>query len=36
MMKAMGFLMPNAFKKQSMKYLTDFKNFAENGTSVAQ
>jgi uncharacterized membrane protein len=29
-MKVMGLLMPGAFKKQSMKYLTDFKNFAEN------
>lgn len=28
-MKIIGFLMPGAFKKQSMKYLTDFKNFAE-------
>jgi hypothetical protein len=35
-MKIMGFLMPGAFKKQSLKYLTDFKNFAENGTSVAE
>ncbi len=34
MMKAMGFLMPGAFKKQSLKYLNDFKAFAENGTSV--
>jgi hypothetical protein len=34
-MKMMGWLMPGAFKKQSMKYLIDFKNFAENGTSVA-
>ena len=33
-MKLMGFLMPGAFKKQSMKYLEDFKSFAENGTSV--
>jgi len=33
-MKVMGWLMPGAFKKQSMKYLKDFKNFAENGTSV--
>ncbi|RDY57638.1 SRPBCC family protein [Flagellimonas nanhaiensis] len=33
-MKLMGFLMPGAFKKQSMKYLEDFKAFAENGTSV--
>lgn len=28
-MKIMGFLMPGMFKKQSMKYLTAFKNFAE-------
>lgn len=30
LMKIIGFLMPNAFKKQSMKYLNDFKKFAEN------
>ena len=35
MMKVMGFLMPGAFKKQSLKYLQDFKAFAENGTSVS-
>jgi uncharacterized membrane protein len=29
-MKIMGFIMPNAFKKQSLKYLEDFKIFAEN------
>jgi hypothetical protein len=29
-MKIIGFLMPGAFKKQSIKYLTDFKNFAES------
>ena len=34
-MKAMGFLMPGAFKKQSKKYMEDFKAFAEKGTSVA-
>ncbi len=34
MMKLMGFLMPGAFKKQSMKYLNDFKAFAEEGVSV--
>ncbi|RNC87448.1 MAG: SRPBCC family protein [Allomuricauda sp.] len=34
-MKFMAFLMPGAFKKQSMKYAQDFKNFAENGVSVA-
>lgn len=28
-MKLIGFLFPNAFKKQSMKYLEDFKRFAE-------
>lgn len=33
-MKVMLFLMPKAFKKQSMIYMNDFKNFAENGTSV--
>nr|WP_299383984.1 SRPBCC family protein [Allomuricauda sp.] len=33
-MKLMAFLMPGAFKKQSMKYLSDFKAFAESGTSV--
>lgn len=33
-MKLIGFLMPGAFKKQSMKYAQDFKNFAEKGTSV--
>nr|WP_297782939.1 SRPBCC family protein [uncultured Allomuricauda sp.] len=33
-MKLMGFIMPGAFKKQSLKYMQDFKAFAENGTSV--
>lgn len=33
-MRIMGFLMPGAFKKQSLKYLEDFKAFAEHGTSV--
>lgn len=28
-MKAMGFFMPDTFKKQTLKYLTLFKNFAE-------
>jgi carbon monoxide dehydrogenase subunit G len=28
-MKLMGWFMPGAFKKQSMKYLVDFKNFVE-------
>jgi len=27
-------LMPSMFKKQTLKYMQDFKNFAENGTSV--
>lgn len=35
MMKIMTTLMPSAFKKQSKKYMIDFKNFTENGTSVA-
>ena len=35
MMKLMGLLMPNAFKKQSYKYMIDFKNFVEKGISVA-
>ncbi|MCB0463060.1 MAG: SRPBCC family protein [Flavobacteriaceae bacterium] len=35
MMRIMVALMPGAFKKQSKKYMEDFKNFAENGTSVA-
>lgn len=29
-MKLIGFLFPGAFKKQSMKYLEDFKAFVEN------
>ena len=35
-MKMMAFLMPGAFKKQSLKYLKDYKDFAENGTSVSE
>lgn len=35
MLRMMTLLMPGAFKKQSKKYLQDFKNFAENGKSVA-
>jgi hypothetical protein len=35
-MKLMGWLMPAAFKKQSLKYQEDFKNFAENGVSVLE
>lgn len=36
MMKIMAFLMPGAFKKQSMEYLQAFKAFAEEGISVAK
>ena len=35
MMKMMSLLMPRVFKKQSLKYLQDFKAFAEKGESVA-
>lgn len=35
MMKIMTTLMPGTFKKQSKKYMLDFKNFAENGISVS-
>lgn len=35
-MKLMGWLMPGAFKKQSKKYMEDFKNFAEQGISVLE
>jgi hypothetical protein len=34
MMKIMGFLMPGVFKKQSLKYMKDFKAFAEDNKSV--
>ncbi|WP_298896560.1 SRPBCC family protein [uncultured Psychroserpens sp.] len=34
-MRFMLFLMPSMFKKQSLKYMQDFKNFAEEGISVA-
>lgn len=33
-MRMLTLLMPNTFKKQSMKYLIDFKNFAENNTTI--
>ncbi len=33
-LKLMGWLMPGAFKKQSLKHLQDFKDFAEKGISV--
>lgn len=32
-MKIIGWLMPGAFKKQSVKYLEDFKTFAEGETN---
>ena len=35
-MKLMGLLMPGMFKKQTRAYMADFKNFAENGTSVSE
>lgn len=34
-MNAMLFLMPRAFKKQTKKYMKNFKYFVENGISVA-
>lgn len=33
-MRVMTLLMPGAFKKQTKKYMLDFKNFAEQGISV--
>jgi hypothetical protein len=35
-MRIMAFLLPGAFKKQSLKYLQDFKAFAEDGTDVRE
>ena len=35
-LRIMAFLMPGAFKKQSKKYLEDFKDFVETGNSVAE
>ncbi|GGD43460.1 SRPBCC family protein [Muriicola marianensis] len=32
-MKMMAFLMPGAFKKQTLKFMKDFKNFAEGNPS---
>lgn len=34
-MRVMLLVMPNAFKKQTLKYMTSFKNFVEHGISVA-
>ncbi|MFN2260578.1 MAG: SRPBCC family protein [Psychroflexus sp.] len=33
--RIMGWLMPSLFKKQTQKYLTDFKNFAESETKTS-
>lgn len=33
-MKIIAFLMPGSFKKQTLKYMKDFKTFAEDGESV--
>jgi histone acetyltransferase (RNA polymerase elongator complex component) len=30
--KVLGWIMPGLFRKQTEKYLTDFKNFAESKT----
>ena len=35
-MRVIGFLMPGAFKKQSLKYMQDFKAFAEDGVDVRE
>lgn len=35
-MKAMGWLAPGAFKKQSRKYIEDFKAFVEEGKKVSE
>ena len=35
LMRLMTTFMKSSFKKQSLSYMQDFKNFAENGTSVA-
>lgn len=34
MIKVMAFFMPGAFKKQSVKYMNDFKQYAEKGVDV--
>ena len=36
MIRMEGFLIPEAFKKQSIKYLQDFKDFVAQGTSVSE
>ncbi|MFT5780011.1 MAG: hypothetical protein ACI837_002972 [Crocinitomicaceae bacterium] len=35
-LKLVGWIMPGAFKKESMKYLTHFKNYVETGASVEE
>ena len=35
-MRMMGWLMPKAFKKQSLQYMQDFKAFVEEGRSVQE
>lgn len=35
-MKLMGWIMPGMFKKQTRAYMSDFKNFAEQGISVLE
>lgn len=34
MLKLMGWIMPGMFKKQSKRYMEDFKHYAETGTSL--
>ncbi len=36
MMKIIGFLMPGCFKKESLRYMENFKAFAEHGTDVRE
>ena len=35
MIKVMGWVMPNMFKKESLKYMNYFKDFVENGTNAS-
>ncbi len=36
LMRLVGFLMPGAFRKQSLQHMQDFKAFAEHGTDVRE
>jgi hypothetical protein len=36
MMRLMGFLMPGAFRKQTLQNMQDFKAFAEQGKDVRE